>query len=157
MKSDEIRKELDTIERKIQPLQRKQWRLHDQFEKAIAQEVLASLTLEEDMSWRLRISQLKVYLQYEPEPDLQMKGKQWPDLIDEIIPYPHSHFELEKGVMLNQDDGDITITFDTIYQLHKFIRDHNLKILEWNDLRTFIKKMRAYRSLFRQLEWKAGN
>jgi len=108
------------------------------------------------MSWRLRISGLKPYLQYERDSDLQLKGKRWPDIMDVIIPYPHSHFTLSKGVTLNQDDGDVTISFDTLFLLRKFLRLHNLKVLEWKNLTTLLNKIRPYRSLLKQLQSKEG-
>ena len=151
MNLEEIKKEQDDIERKMGPLQRRLWKLFDLWHKVRVEEVLKSGVLK-TMSWRVRINHLNAYLQYEREDNLQLKGKRWPDIMDEIIPYPHSHFEMGKGATLNQDDGDITITFDTVYHLQKFIFLHDLRIIEWWNLRDLLKKVRPYRSLYKILQ-----
>lgn len=147
-----IKRELEVLERRLGPLQRKQWKLYDHLQKARAAEVLETGILS-TLSWRLRIYHTSAYhLEYVPDVDLQIKGKRWPDIFDEIIPYPHSHFELAKGITLNQDDGTITLYFRTVFQLRKFFRENNLKIIRWDDLKTLQRKIRASRLLLNQLE-----
>ena len=150
MNRAEIEKELKANERKVGPLERRRWKLLDQLNKAESLEFVESGIMAA-MSWRLRIYELTAYLQYEPFGGLPT-GKRWPEIRDKIIPYPHSHFEVAKGVTLNQDDGDITLTFDSVSRLRRFIKAQNLTIIEWRNLDTLLQKIRVFRSLKKLLE-----
>lgn len=161
MNKEEIEKEIEFNERKLEPLQRRSWKLYDQLHKVQAKDLLGSGILK-TMPWRLRSYETKFYLQYGRDNSFsqlnpELKGDRWPAVLDEIIPYPHSHFELTQGVTLNQDDGDITLSFGTFYQLRKFAREQDLTIFEWDNLKTLLKKMRPYRSFLKELEARKAN
>lgn len=149
-KAGEIERELKALERKVGPLNSRVWSLGDQLSKARAREFLESGVIE-DMEWRLRLSGVEMYLQYEAGDTVFKTGKSWPESLDVVIPYPHSHFELQRNIFLHQDDGDITIQGNS-EPLVRFIKKRNLKILEWLNLPELFEKIQPHQALYRYLE-----
>lgn len=140
-----IDKQIQALDNKIYPLQSKLWKLYDLKDKQDNGEFLKSGVLT-SMLWRVRTygNSSKAFLQY--------CGDYKIEAIEKIVPYPHSHRELAKGITLNQDDGDITLTFDTPYLMLKYIKQLKLKIEEWRNLTDLMKRLRQYRQLVKYLE-----
>jgi hypothetical protein len=154
MNAREIREELEALRRKTEPLQRREWKLIEQLNKVRAEEILSSGVLGM-VRWRLRTFQLNLYLECEfSNVELKRYVGLWGIILEKDIPYPHSHLELKNGVTLNQDDGTITISFDSVYKLRKFIKEQKLPIMEWRNLETLLQKIKPCRSLLKYLESK---
>ena len=141
MNKDKINKELNKIERVIRPLQTRQWRLYAMQAKVEASDLLASGVLS-TMRWRVRTygTNYSVFLQFDNNYPV-------PEAIEKIVPHPHSHVELMKGLILNQDDGDITLTFDSPYMALKYIKLLDLSIIEWRNLTDLIQRLKQYKRL----------
>ncbi len=144
----EIAKELKEIERQVRPLETRRWRLWAMKAKVEASDFLDSKVLSQ-MHWRIRSygSNYSAYLQFDNRYPV-------PESIEKIVPFPHSHVELAKGLTLNQDDGDITLTFGSPNLVLKYIKLLNLPIIEWVNLTDLIMRLKQYNRLEKYLKAK---
>ena len=138
MNKQELEKALSDAEDIYHPLQEKMWKLRDQLNEIDRIDFVESGVLSK-VNWRVRTfnSYGSVFLQADHD-------REWKFDINNVIPYPHSKWQIVKGVTLNQDDGDITLIFDKIGQVQHYIKKWNLPILEWKNLDELIAKRKTY-------------
>jgi len=140
----ELQAEIDALQKQIDPIQRKLWDLSGLYHDQKVKEFLETRVLSK-YSWRLKLHQERPYLKLVPK----LGSLRYPKEFDTIIEYPHDHVNLDKDheVILNQDDGEITISFHHLLAVAGLIADQNLKIVGWEDLTKHNKHRNALKSL----------
>lgn len=138
-----LQTQIDAVWAKEQRLQQQRWALEKQQLQITYDAFLASNVLAKyQWNYRLWEGRLPGYL--------QLFGPYDRKDFNAIIPYPHAHTEIIQGVTLNQDDGDITLTFDgTATRIKHFVESRHLKIYEWKNLSTFLVQARPMKGLER--------
>lgn len=135
----EVRRQLEENSRLMAPLENQRWRLIDKEAKLEVQAFVESDVLRRT-HWSLIMYRFgEIVLRYE--------GEKKPEF-EEVVPYPHSDMTLRDGVVLRQDDGVITMAFDSAIRCMWCIRKWDLQVDYCeNEIRRTLARSKAVLSL----------